>query len=247
MRFQKRWLILSGAFGLAALSGCKDGLTRPDRQAEPVTATLRSERNGRGRQVMLTQLLEQAHTALAARRLTRPEFDNAYDKFRAMQLLDPGNVEARAGLDAVLLTLVALARDELARGHLGNAQAHYDAALARFPGAALTGELARELTSARRNQAKAQADLQQQLAQDSKVVLIADDRLRSETEEVKAWYHDLAARIQQEDASILIFARSDAEGRKIYRLIKSGTTGYLLRGDIRIDPTPRVQLLEPLP
>lgn len=246
MRFQKRWLILLGAFGLAALSGCKDGLTRPDRQAPPVTATPRAEQ-APGRRVMLAQLLEQADRALASGRLTRPEFDNAYDKFRAVQLLDPDSVEARTGLDAVLLTLVALARDELARGRLGGAQAHYNAALARFPGEALTGELARELASAERAQAQAQARSQQRLTQDPNVVLIGEDHLRLETEEVKAWYQDLATRIQQADASILIFARSDAEGRKIYRLIKSGTAGYLLRGDIRIDSTPRVQLLEPLP
>lgn len=200
-----------------------------------------------GREVMLNQLLTKARVALSANRLTKPEVDNAYDLFRAVMLLDADNAEATAGLDAVLISLVSAARDELARGRMAQAETLAVAAAERFGGNPLLTELRSDIRAARAQQEAAVARARQNLAEDKSQKLIPVAFLGAETASAKAWFAELGQQIQADDASIMIYARSDAEGRKIYRLLKAGVTDYLLRGDIRIGNPPRVQLLEPLP
>lgn len=78
---------------------------------------------------VITQLLNEAKTALDNNRLTRPENDSAFSKYTEVLTIDPSNSEAKNGLKsiaALLVTEAKKARDnnqfKVARGHLENAE-----------------------------------------------------------------------------------------------------------------------------
>jgi len=106
---------------------------------------------------MLSPLLLQAATALAANRLTEPSGDNARELYLRELAIDPANADARAGLAEIHERLCARAQEALLEEHLDVAAAAIDAA--RKAGvesgriALLTAELAksREEAKARRH------------------------------------------------------------------------------------------------
>lgn len=58
------------------------------------------------RQRSVKALLADAESAMAQGRFSLPAHDNAYDRFRAVQLLDADNRQAQAGLHGILLIYV---------------------------------------------------------------------------------------------------------------------------------------------
>ncbi len=74
---------------------------------------------------------------------------------------------------------------------------------------------------------------------------LAPQALSDKDESIIATLADLALRIKDRDESILIFARTDAEGRWIYKQLKQATPGYRIRGDIRRAAEPKVRILPP--
>lgn len=238
-------------------SGCKQSSVKPNVDGvveqtqgsieQPLELAPAPVKKATGKAVMLAQLLEQAEAALQRGRLTQPAYDNAYDKFRAAMLLDPSNQEAKLGLDGVLLTLANNMRDDLSGGRLTNANKTLSAIEERFASTDIFKQLQGEYAAAKAERAKQLAQQAAEVELDPKQHLIPKEYLRDESDIAKAWFSNLGALIKAEDASIMIYARSDAEGRKIYRLIKESVTEYLVRGDIRISNTPKIQFLEPLP
>ncbi len=216
--------------------------------AEPSTVIVAERRPVKsGKTVMVEQLLLQAENALNKGRLTRPSHDNAYDKFRAVSIVSPSNKAAQAGLDAVLLSLAGLIREDLTKGRLQGAQQTWEVIDERFGDHELTKSLAEAIAQARAARIKEQAKQQAVLGQDPKQHIVPIAYLQGASAEAKRWFADLANTIQAQNASIMIYARSDAEGRKIYQYLKQASPGYLIRGDIRVNAPPRIQLLEPLP
>ncbi|MBF0370197.1 MAG: SUMF1/EgtB/PvdO family nonheme iron enzyme [Magnetococcales bacterium] len=59
------------------------------------------------------ELLAEARQDMRSLRLTRPEGENALEKYEAVLKLDPGNSEAQAGIDHIVAKLVPLARADL--------------------------------------------------------------------------------------------------------------------------------------
>ncbi|MCW8194426.1 hypothetical protein F6455_06475 [Proteobacteria bacterium 005FR1] len=186
------------------------------------------------------QLLKDAESALAEDRLTTPEHDNAFDRYQAVLLLRPDNEQAKTGLQLIFTRYMSLARSALARSRPGTARALVERARLVDRDNPLLAELTAEISSA-----------QQQLAQTvgsdkSKEILLDVENLERRDEKVVEKLQSLANQIKESEETLLIVARSDAEGRWIYQRMSEGVPDYRLRGDIRLGREPKILLLPPL-
>ena len=75
---------------------------------------------------------------------------------------------------------------------------------------------------------------------------LAEAALTAQSADVVDYLQAIARRARQEDESLLIVARSDAEGRWIYQQMRQAVQGYRLRGDIKLGKRPKVLLLPPI-
>ena len=71
---------------------------------------------------VINELLNKADQDLAADRLTTPVHNNAYDRYRAVLLLDQGNQRASLGIRAIAERYVAISRIHLKRGQFSQAR-----------------------------------------------------------------------------------------------------------------------------
>lgn len=189
-------------------------------------------------------LLSDAESAMSQGRFSLPVHDNAHDRFRAVQLLDPGNKQALAGLHGILLVYVDRIQQSFGAGRLHAAAADLRQAEQLFPGAELLQPLRAEL--ARRTKATETVALVPIPADGRERIALPAQPLAEKTEEMKQLLVTLAQRVRQSDESIMIYARSDAEGRWIYKTMKDAVDDYRIRGDIRINRQPAVELLSPM-
>ena len=196
------------------------------------------------RERTVKRLLSDAESAMSQGRFSLPVHDNAHDRFRAVQLLDPDNKQAQAGLHSVLLVYVDRIQQSLGAGRLHAAAADLRQAEQLFPGAELLQPLRAEL--ARRSRAVEEANQPAIPAEGRERIELPAQPLAEKTEEVKQLLVTLAKRVRQSDESIMIYARSDAEGRWIYKTMKDAVGEYRIRGDIRINRQPAVELLSPM-
>jgi hypothetical protein len=56
----------------------------------------------------------------------------------------------------------------------------------------------------------------------------------------------VAQRVRESDETVLILARTDAEGRWIYKVMRESVGEYRIRGDIRITREPALVLQPPI-
>jgi|GEM_PF-2285991 len=115
------------------------------------------------REERIAALLEDAQTALAELRLTLPKGESAYDYYRQVLDLEPGNARAEAGIDGLVERYVALARGAADRGQLDAARRYLDRAdrIRSGSGAVLS---ARQALAAREEKARQEAAEQERLA-----------------------------------------------------------------------------------
>jgi hypothetical protein len=232
--FRMKWVVMLCVFLL--LNGCVSVM-----KTAPVDKKMSAaEQQG----IAVNRLLSQAERALQADRLMSPASDNAYDRFQAVLLMQPKHPSAISGLQVIVLRYIELARDALARQRRGDV-AHY---LARAEVVGLGRELIDEL--------KAQRD--QHLSRGSQVaaqglleggesrLMLTPDILSARGEPLHRQLQAVAERIEKTHESLLIVARTDGEGRWLYKQIKSRLVGYRLRGDIRIGEGAYLAFLPPL-
>jgi hypothetical protein len=147
------WLLV-GMLGVFAVTIGAAALLRAQFKAKPGAAAADF---GAPARTMLSPLLLQAATAMAANRLTEPSGDNAQELYLRELAIDPTNADARAGLAEIHERLCARAQEALLEEHLDVAAAAIETA--RKAGvesgriALLTAELAksREEVKARRH------------------------------------------------------------------------------------------------
>jgi hypothetical protein len=193
------------------------------------------------RQRTIEILLAEAEYALQQGRLTLPLHDNAYDRFQAVQLLEPHNEAAKAGLQAILLVYLDRVQQAMNANRLQAAAAELRQARQYFPAEPLDA-LAQELRKRGRD-LEAEPVVVSPDAKDR--VLLPPEPLSRRTEEVKKLLIQLAQRVRESDEAIVIHARSDAEGRWIYKTMRESVGEYRIRGDIRIVRQPAVVFQPP--
>ncbi len=195
-------------------------------------------------------LLKQAQEAFRKARYTTPQHNNAYDKFHSVLLLNPDNSQARAGLQAILLRYSRLVRTALESGRVKAASAYLRQAELFYPANALLMDLKQQIHRVKASYAQRQSTLQNTAPKTPlpvhEDVGLSETELSAKSEAILDVLVDIGKRLKDSDESVLIFARSDREGRWIYKQLKQAAEGYRVRGDIRIARAPKLRILPPL-
>jgi len=206
---------------------------------------------GASLQAAIDDLLEKAGQDLKADRLMRPINKNAVDRYRAVLLLDTGNQRAALGLRRVVKRYLVLAQSQSAKGAYARAR-NFVASAERVNGKSA------QITAVRVRINKAERDSRLIRSAAPQVPLVAEPKpiqtifnlnpadLSARNNAVVGKLSKLARRVQSSREYVLIYARSDAEGRWIYQQMRKASPNYRLRGDIKRNKTPRVILDKPL-
>src|SRR5690606_14676305 len=160
-----------------------------------------------------------------------PAGDNALDRYRQVLQLDPGNAVALEGIEAIVLRYVDLADAAMRQGQ-------YDQAETLLGRAASLNPARAELLAARERLTVARQTKVQRFDLDPK-------GLEGESLEVMVQLAEIARQIQRNESTFLINARTDAEGRWIYKVMREAVGGYRLRGNIDISSTPGILVMQP--
>lgn len=178
-------------------------------------------------------LLGRADAALSMQALTEPASENAYDLYRAVVIMDPTNLRGQEGIKKVAEAYPAQVEEAI----IGK---QYDAALRK-----LQKGLILFPTNARLKQMEAQVRAaklaQTQAAAKSTTISLPVSELTAKSPAIENTLRNLAKRVAGSNELVIINARSDAEGRWIYKTMKDAA-GARLRGDIKISSTPSIQL-----
>ncbi len=180
---------------------------------------------------ILADLLYDAKSAYDDNRLMLPAGNNAYEIYQQVLQLDPGNAVAVQGIEEIALRYVALAESAINLAEYDNA----DSMLAR----------ATRLSPQRAEIAATRARLEQARKNRVQVHVIDPAGLKAQSLEVMSELAEIAQQIQRTEATFLIRARSDEEGRWIYKTMRDAVGGYRLRGNIDITGTPAVVITTP--
>lgn len=182
------------------------------------------------RTMIIADLLYEARKALEDNRLTQGQ-DNAFDLFNEVLSFAPDNEVAQQGINDIALRYVSLANNATAIGQYAEAEA----LLGR---AAAINDQSSALQAARARLQEARNTRRETFALDP-------DELSEQSLTLMARLGEIGQYIQAEEATFLITARSDEEGRWIYQVMRNAVGGQRLRGNIALGSPPQIQLTLP--
>ncbi len=227
---RRSWLAVAGVLLLSSCAGvvidpAPEVISAPA-PVEDRVAIRRAEATTEREQ--LRALLISAGRALADDRLTVPASDSAYSWYQQVLAIDETHAEAHWGMLQITERYLQLAEQAFTSGRRGRGELMLQRALS----VAATGEQ----VEAVRSRFKPQPD-------DSEFLLaIVDLTARSDT--IIQRLRALASMAKNEQSRLLIVARTDAEGRWIYQVMREAVDGYRLRGNIELGSVPRIVLLD---
>jgi hypothetical protein len=216
---------------LLFLAGCasKEVVTtypgNPVAEPEPPPVVVPDETALR-RARLLADMLYAAKSAYDNNRLMLPAGNNAYEMYQQVLQLDPGNAVAVQGIQEIALRYVSLASAAINQGK-------YDEAEGLLARASRLGSDQPELAAVR-------AQLEQARQNKVEVHQLNPAALSAQNLEIMTQLADIAQKIQASEATFLINARSDEEGRWIYKTMRDAVGGYRLRGNIDVTGTPSI-------
>src|SRR5690554_2336962 len=181
-------------------------------------------------------LLYRADVALSRRRLMLPMYDNAYDRYAAVLLMEADNREALTGLQTIVLRYLDMARSAAQRSRFAEAESYLQRAAQIMP----EHSQVQALIKTEREQMGARPEV---LSTRGHFALNVP-ALRAESAEALTALTAIAQQAREEDAMVLIVAETDAQGRWIYQQMREQVPGYLLRGDIRVGSPVRIEFIE---
>lgn len=224
---------------LAVLASCStqeagtvvySGNSSPEEPGAPVTEK-QQDNDLILRQRILADMLYEARLAFEDNRLTSPPGDNAYDKFREVLDIFPDNEVARQGMRDIVVRYVELADAAIKVGQ-------YDAAESYLDRADGVDDDRRIVEDARQRLAR---------ARDTKMDVFALDvaDLDERNLDIMVELGEIGQLIRDREAIFLINARTDEEGRWIYKVMREAVGGYRLRGNIAVASDPSIQIVVP--
>lgn len=184
---------------------------------------------------VIEQLLTRGDMALAQQRFSEPTSGNAYDIYKAVLILDPGNVRAIDGLKKDADGYVGLVQENLRGKHFDTALKQAQKGLVMFPTNSSLKVLEADVRKAR---AAYKLPAPRMAVAGPNQILLPADALKAQSPEVEAQLQAIAARVVASNESVVIYARSDSEGRWIYKVMKKAAGDYRIRGDIKIAANP---------
>lgn len=226
-------------------AGTQPAPATPDPASDPTPIPVIQDPQAAATAALEAKMLAKAERAFRAGRMTEPAHDNAYDTFHSVLLLNPNNSQARAGVQAILIRYADLIRRALAEQDYYNAEILLNRAQIYFPANALLLDLKKELAEAR------EKEDEQMLTKPPTDLAIVDYPLPSgalsrRSSTVSGYLARIAQRLKENGESVMIHARSDAEGRWIYKQLNDAVPGYRVRGDIRLGRAAKIVILPPL-
>ncbi|VUD40348.1 hypothetical protein TDB9533_00134 [Thalassocella blandensis] len=193
------------------------------------------------------RFLAKAEAAFRKGNFFYPTHDNAFDRFNAVLLLNPDNQQAKAGLQAILLRYTTVTRESIGEGRLSSAKSYLQELEEFYPDQPLVKKLRRQFNEKQKTMYRPKEQIMKaEKHLDYEEIKLSGTALGDRSKAVVEALSSIAQRLQSTDESILIFARSDKEGRWIYKQMKQAVNDYRIRGDIRISSTPRIRILPPL-
>lgn len=222
--------ILGASFALLCLfAGCSTPekvVTYPAKPPEeaPPPEPVPTDESALRRARLLADMLYDAKNAFDDNRLMLPAGNSAYDLYQQVLVLDPGNAVALQGIEEIVLRYVSLADDALNTGKYDEAGGLLDRAARLNRESPAVADGRNRLLQARQNRVD--------------VVELDPQGLRDRSLEVMSTLAEIAQRIQSDQSTFLIRARTDEEGRWIYKTMREAVGGYRLRGNIDIASDP---------
>lgn len=230
---------VSGALLLALVAGCTTPPPAPAPAlppAEPARPVGPSPEEIRQRTVR--HFLQRAEEAQREGFITMPAGASAYDFYLQVQQLDPGNAQAAAGIQTLVMQLVEQARDALRQRAFGRANSLLGTADQIAPGNPLSKEVRSQL---QRERARAEQDVALE-GPGAQTVALPEGPLTARSDAMVRMLQGVAERIREHELRVIIVARNDAEGRWVYGQLRAAVPGYRVRGDIKLGNPPRLLL-----
>ncbi len=227
------------------IQGCK-GNVQPQpvvTKAEQAASAHRArvERASLARLARIENLSAQAESALLNGRLTLPEHDNAYDRFNAILMLDSSNQYATSGRRRILLSYITRIHQALSAGRFTRAGSMLSRLELYYKEDPLMPALRVKVMQAEKAVVDQYATLS--TSSDQKMRLPAS-LLSKRGAEIKALLSQAAHRVEASDETVVISARSDREGRWVYKTMRAVVPSYRIRGDIRIRREPSILFVD---
>jgi len=199
---------------------------------------------------LVESLLVEANRALSKKQLTTPSHDNAYDRFQSVLLLDPDNGQARAGLQAILISYSQFIRDDIRGSRYSSARKHLKRVMEYYPNNVLVADLKRELGQKERKYQAAKPSLKKAIvsspeSQEYTDIVISEKQLKAKNSVLVDKLAGIAQQLASTDETVLIYTRNDTDGRWVYKQLKKAAKGYRIRGDIRRGK-PKLRILPPI-
>ncbi|MDY6983333.1 MAG: tetratricopeptide repeat protein [Pseudomonadota bacterium] len=198
-------------------------------EAEPAPAPIGSEELRRAR--LIADMLYDARIAYDNNQLLTPAGRAAYDRYREVLGIDPENAVARQGIVDIVLRYIDLANIEIAQGEYDNAASLLQRGASILPDRPELADARARLAVARQNKIENHP--------------LDPNGLRNQSLEMMTQLAAIAESIRAREATFLINARTDDEGRWIYKVMREAVGGYRLRGDIGISGTPAILITLP--
>ncbi|WP_193432819.1 N-acetylglucosaminyltransferase [Microbulbifer mangrovi] len=190
------------------------------------------------RQRAVQHFLGRAERAQREGFITMPAGASAYDFYLQVLQLDPGNTQAAAGIQILVMDLVARARDALRQRAFGQVRSLLNTADEISPGNPLSKEVRAQL---QREQQRARQDVTLD-GPGAQTVPLAASELNARSDAMVQMLTSVAQRIREHQLRVIIVARTDAEGRWVYSQLRQAVPGFRVRGDIKLGNPPRLLL-----
>lgn len=180
---------------------------------------------------ILADMLYAAREAFDDNRLIFPAGDNAYDRYLEVLSVEPDNRVALQGIADIVDRYVFMANQAIEIGQFDNAEEYLGRASSIDPEHQQIAE-ARRLLEQERSFKRDYFDLD-------------TAELDEQSLEIMSQLGSIGEYVRNQDATFLITARNDAEGRWIYQVMREAVGGYRLRGNITLGSNPTIQVNVP--
>lgn len=201
-----------------------------EEQAVPAEESL-SSNDPFVRQRILADMLYEARVAYEDNRLMSPAGNNAYAGFRAVLDFEPDNDVALQGMRDIVQRYVELADAAIKIGQYENAESYLERGASLGVNSGVVRDAQRQLEQAREIKMS--------------IFPLDSDGLAEQSLETMVELGEIGQYIRDIEATFLINARTDEEGRWIYKIMREAVGGYRLRGNIGVANEPSIQVLIP--
>lgn len=230
-----RYLIVGCALLLQACATTNLNLPAEENTSDLEQESLVIEQNRTGRVSdpilrarILADMLFEASMAFDDNRLMLPAGDNAYDRYLEVLSFAPDNQIALQGLVDIVDRYVVMANQAIQIGQFDNAEDY----LAR----------AQSIKPDKQNIIETRIVLARESSVSRDYFALDPEELAAQSLAIMSQLGTIGELVRNYDATFLITARSDAEARWIYQVMREAVGGFRLRGNITLGLQPTIQV-----